>query len=141
MNDVSARDAVPRMLNPSNAGEAQWAFIENLMGKQLPTFAPIGPAVTTIDEVPDVANLRLVTKLNGKVMQDATTADLAIDMPTVIAQMSRYYLFRPGDVLSLGTPAGVGFARDPQVFLRPGDVVSVEVSPLGILSNEVSASA
>jgi 2-keto-4-pentenoate hydratase/2-oxohepta-3-ene-1,7-dioic acid hydratase in catechol pathway len=141
LNDVSARDAVPRFLNPSNVHEAQWGFIENLMGKQLPTFAPIGPAVTTIDEVPDPADLHLVTKVNGKVMQDATTADLAVDMATVISQMSRYYVFRPGDVLSTGTPAGVGFAQDPPVFLHPGDIVSIEVSSLGILCNEVSASA
>jgi 2-keto-4-pentenoate hydratase/2-oxohepta-3-ene-1,7-dioic acid hydratase in catechol pathway len=140
LNDVSARDAIAGFLNPPNAREAQWGLIEMTMGKQLPTFAPIGPAVVTMDEVPDPADMHLVTRVNGEVMQDANTADLAIDMPNVIAQMSRYYTFRPGDVLSTGTPAGVGIAHEPPVFLRPGDVVSIEVSSLGTLSNEVRAS-
>jgi 2-keto-4-pentenoate hydratase/2-oxohepta-3-ene-1,7-dioic acid hydratase in catechol pathway len=139
LNDVSARDGVRGFLYPSDIRAGQWGLIENTMYKQLPTFAPIGPGVTTTDDVPDPASLHLVTKVNGKVMQDATTADLVVDIPTVISQMSRYYAFRPGDVMSTGTPAGVGFAQDPPVFLHPGDTVSIEVSSLGILSNEVRA--
>jgi 2-keto-4-pentenoate hydratase/2-oxohepta-3-ene-1,7-dioic acid hydratase in catechol pathway len=137
LNDVSARDAVPRFLNPADVREAQWSTIDNIMGKQLPTFAPIGPGVTTIDEIADPADLRLTTKVNGKVMQDATTADLVVDIPNAISQLSSYYVFRPGDVLSTGTPAGIGFARTPPVFLAAGDVVTVEVSSVGVLSNPV----
>jgi 2-keto-4-pentenoate hydratase/2-oxohepta-3-ene-1,7-dioic acid hydratase in catechol pathway len=137
LNDVSARDAVPRFLNPADVREAQWSTIDNIMGKQLPTFAPIGPGVTTIDEIADPGDLRLTTKVNGKVMQDASTADLVVDIPNTISQLSSYYIFRPGDVLSTGTPAGIGFARTPAVFLAAGDVVTVEVSSVGVLSNRV----
>jgi 2-keto-4-pentenoate hydratase/2-oxohepta-3-ene-1,7-dioic acid hydratase in catechol pathway len=137
LNDVSARDAVSRFLNPTDARQAQWDLIEMTMGKQLPTFAPIGPGVTTVDEIADPTDLRLTTKVNGKIMQDATTADLVVDIANAIAQLSRYYVFRPGDVLSTGTPAGVGFAQSPPVFLTAGDVVTVEVDSVGVLRNEV----
>jgi 2-keto-4-pentenoate hydratase/2-oxohepta-3-ene-1,7-dioic acid hydratase in catechol pathway len=110
------------------------------MGKQLPTFAPMGPAVVTADEVPDPAMLRLTTKLNGEVMQDAKVADLKVSIPELIEHISRYYSFKPGDVLSTGTPGGTGAGQSPPRWLRQGDNVSIEVQPVGTLSNDVRES-
>ncbi len=138
LNDVSARDHMPAMLQASGR-DAQWALIEMLMGKQFPTFAPVGPAVVTIDEIANPAAIRLTTTLNGKTMQDATTSDLIVDIPHLIAAMSRYYVFRPGDLLSTGSPAGVGASQDPPAFLKPGDVVAVSAEGVGVLSNHVRA--
>jgi 2-keto-4-pentenoate hydratase/2-oxohepta-3-ene-1,7-dioic acid hydratase in catechol pathway len=128
------------MLAATTPPAAQDAMLTMMMQKHLPTFAPLGPAIVTADEIPDPANLRMITRVNGEVMQDAVTADLVLDIPHLIAEMSQYYLFRPGDILSTGTPAGVGFSRNPQVFLHPGDTVSVEVTGLGTLENKVRAS-
>lgn len=140
LNDVSARDHMPLMLQASGR-DAQWALIEMLMGKQFPTFAPVGPAVVTIDEITDPAAIHLTTTVNGKTMQDATTADLIVDIPHLIAAMSRYYVFRPGDLLSTGSPAGVGASQDPPAFLKPGDVVAINAEGVGELSNTVRAAS
>ena len=104
------------------------------MGKQLPGFSPLGPALVTADEV-DAGRLELTTRLNGKVMQNAVTADLIFSVAESLSFFSRWYEFLPGDILSTGTPAGVGFGRNPQVFIKDGDVVEVEVSGLGKISN------
>lgn len=141
LNDISARDSVPAMLAAVTPAEGQAAMLEMMMGKHLPTFAPIGPAIVTSDEIVDPGKLRLVTQVNGVTMQDATTADLVLDVPNLIAQMSGFYLFRPGDILSTGTPAGVGFGRKPPAFLKPGDTVTVEVTGLGKLENSVRAAS
>jgi 2-keto-4-pentenoate hydratase/2-oxohepta-3-ene-1,7-dioic acid hydratase in catechol pathway len=128
------------MLFATTPAEATGAMMDMMMGKHLPTFAPVGPAVVTPDEIADVADMRLVTRVNGEVMQDANTADLVLGFAELIAQMSKNYLFRPGDILSTGTPSGVGFSRKPPVFLKPGDVVTIEVTGVGTLENHVSAS-
>jgi 2-keto-4-pentenoate hydratase/2-oxohepta-3-ene-1,7-dioic acid hydratase in catechol pathway len=137
LNDVSARHGIEAIRNAKTHEEDRWAFLDVLMGKQLPTFAPIGPAVVTADEVPDPTTLRLTTTLNGEVMQDAKVADLKVSIPELIEHISRYYSFKPGDVLSTGTPGGTGAGQSPPRWLRPGDNVSVEVQPVGILSNDV----
>jgi len=137
LNDVSARDALPGVAAAETPEQGRWAWTEMLLGKQFPSFAPLGPAVVTADEIDDPADLRLTTTVNGAVMQEATTGDLAVDVPTLVAQLSRYFAFQPGDVLSTGTPAGVGVARTPPVFLRPGDTVTVEVKGVGALINPV----
>jgi 2-keto-4-pentenoate hydratase/2-oxohepta-3-ene-1,7-dioic acid hydratase in catechol pathway len=108
-----------------------------LIGKQFPTFSPLGPAVVTADEIDDPANLQLTTTVNGTVMQDANTSDLAVGIPELIAGLSRYFTFEPGDVMSTGTPAGVGAGRKPPVYLRAGDTVSVTVEGVGSLVNTV----
>ncbi|WP_160112788.1 fumarylacetoacetate hydrolase family protein [Mycobacterium sp. 3519A] len=140
LNDVSARDKLAATLNNDGDGP-QWAIVEMLMGKQFPTFAPLGPEVVTADEIADPARIHLKTTVNGTVMQDSSTADLIVDIPGLIAAMSQYYLFRPGDLLSTGSPAGVGAGQDPPVFLRPGDVVSVSADCIGALTNTVRAAA
>lgn len=134
-NDVSARDWVPEIAKAKTTPEARAAWDLNHMGKQLPAFAPLGPALVTADEVGDPAALELTTRLNGAVMQRAITKDLIFSVAESLSFFSRWYTFRPGDILSTGTPAGVGAGRNPQVFLRDGDVVEVEVSRLGVLSN------
>jgi 2-keto-4-pentenoate hydratase/2-oxohepta-3-ene-1,7-dioic acid hydratase in catechol pathway len=108
------------------------------MGKQLPGFSPLGPALVTADEV-DPVRLELTTRLNGEVMQNAVTSDLIFTVAESLAFFSRWYEFTPGDILSTGTPAGVGFGRNPQVFIKPGDIVEVEVSGLGKISNRFVA--
>jgi acylpyruvate hydrolase len=138
INDVSARDWVPGFLGAKGSPmEVSRAAGLNILGKQFPTFCPIGPALVTADEVPDPHDLQLTTRLNGKVMQSAHTGDLIFRLAETIAYFSRWYRFSPGDVITTGSPDGVGYARNPQVFMQHGDVVEVEVSRVGILRNPV----
>jgi len=141
VNDVSARDWVPGFLGAKGSPmEVSRAAGLNILGKQFPTFCPIGPALVTADEVPDPHDLQLTTRLNGKVMQSAHTGDLIFRLAETIAYFSRWYRFSPGDVITTGSPDGVGYARNPQVFMQHGDVVEVEVSRVGILRNPVMES-
>jgi len=138
VNDVSARDWVPGFLGAKGSPmEVSRAAGLNILGKQFPTFCPIGPALVTADEIPDPHDLQLTTRLNGKVMQSAHTGDLIFRLAETIAYFSRWYRFSPGDVITTGSPDGVGYARNPQVFMKHGDVVEVEVSRVGILRNPV----
>ncbi len=121
-NDVSARDAQLRL-------DKQWA-----RGKSCDTFCPLGPClVTGLD--PDA--LRVRSRLNGEVMQDGNTRDLIFSVPRLVSYISHNKTLRPGDVIMTGTPGGVGFARTPQVFLKEGDVVEIEVEGIGVLRNPV----
>jgi 2-keto-4-pentenoate hydratase/2-oxohepta-3-ene-1,7-dioic acid hydratase in catechol pathway len=126
LNDVSARDL--------QFADKQWQ-----RGKSCDTFAPIGPAVVTRDAIADPHRLRIQLRLNGQTMQDSSTEQLIFGIDTVIAFLSETVTLEPGDVIATGTPPGVGFARKPPVFLKPGDVVEVEVEGLGVLSNPVIA--
>ena len=100
---------------------------------------PFGPWLVTTDEIPDPSTLTLTTRLNGEVMQHATTDLLIFTIPVLINYISRFTRLEPGDVIVSGTPGGVGFKRDPQVFMKPGDVVEVEISRIGILKNPIEA--
>lgn len=124
-NDVSARDC--------QTNDGQWA-----RGKSFDSFCPIGPWIET--EL-DPSNLRIQGRLNGKTMQDAVTKLMIFDVPYLISYLSQGMTLLPGTVLLTGTPAGVGFALKPPVFLQPGDVFEVEISGLGTLSNPVIAEA
>lgn len=141
LNDISVRDGLSKITNAKTALAGAWAFLDFLQGKQFPTFAPIGPAVVTVDEVQDPSALRLITRVNDVVVQDGITADMEIAIPELISQISEYYCFRPGDVLSTGTPARVQSERDFPRFLSDGDQISVEVSNVGVLTNRVRSSA
>lgn len=123
-NDVSARDCQLRQ-------DGQWA-----RGKSFDTFAPLGPWIQT--EM-DPENAHLCTRLNGHVMQDSNTNDLIFSCRYLISFLSRAMTLRPGTVIMTGTPSGVGDARKPPVYLRPGDVVEVEVEGIGVLRNSVAA--
>ena len=131
-NDVSARD----WQREKRLGGGQFA-----RGKSFDGFCPLGPCLVTPDEVPDPNNLRLRTLLNGQVMQDHTTADMIFDVPALIASLSSTMTLRPGAVILTGTPQGVGFARTPPVWLRPGDTIVVEIERLGRLENPVGREA
>ncbi len=108
-------------------------------GKNFRHTGPFGPWLVTTDEIPDPSTLTLTTRLNGEVMQHATTDLLIFTVPVLINYISRFTRLEPGDVIVSGTPGGVGFKRDPQVFMKPGDVVEVEISKIGILKNPIEA--
>lgn len=125
-NDVSARDWQMKW------GGSQWC-----RGKTFATFCPLGPCLVTPDEIPNPNALRIKTTLNGQVMQDWGTDDMIFDVPTLIAFLSGSTTLLPGTVIFTGTPEGVGMAATPPRWLRPGDVVSVEIEGIGRLSNPV----
>lgn len=127
-HDVSARDW------QIGAPGGQW-----LMGKTADTFAPTGPFLVTADEVPDPNNLPIQLRLNGETMQDSTTSEFIFRVERLIEHISKMITLEPGDLIFTGTPPGVGMARKPPVFLKPGDMVEVEVAGLGILRNSLVA--
>jgi 2-keto-4-pentenoate hydratase/2-oxohepta-3-ene-1,7-dioic acid hydratase in catechol pathway len=100
-------------------------------GKGCDTFAPMGPFLVTPDEVGDVNNLRLWLSVNGQPMQDGNTANLIFDIPFIISYVSQFMTLLPGDVISTGTPAGVGSGFKPPIYLKPGDVVELGIDNLG----------
>ncbi|WP_033291809.1 fumarylacetoacetate hydrolase family protein [Amycolatopsis jejuensis] len=126
-NDVSLRD-----LQRAHGG--QW-----FKGKSVDGTLPLGPWITTLDELPDKTDLHIECVLNGTVMQSASTRSMAFPIERLIAELSRGMTVRAGDLLLTGTPSGVGNARDPQVFLRDGDVLTTRISGLGSLVNEIRA--
>ncbi len=138
-NDVSARDWVPGVAAAQGSMEGIHAWEVNILGKQYPTFTPMGPAIVTRDEIADPAALHLVTRLDGEVMQDTLT-ELVFPIPRLIAYFSQWYRFMPGDVVTTGSPSGVGFGRDPRVFMKPGQRVEITVDGIGTLSNPIVAS-
>jgi 2-keto-4-pentenoate hydratase/2-oxohepta-3-ene-1,7-dioic acid hydratase in catechol pathway len=107
-------------------------------GKNFPGTGGFGPALVTPDEVGDPQALRLTTRLNGEVMQDATTDQMIFSVRELIAYISSFTLLLPGDVICTGTPGGVGFMREPPVFMKAGDTVEVEISRVGVLRNAVT---
>jgi 2,4-diketo-3-deoxy-L-fuconate hydrolase len=100
-------------------------------GKSADGFAPLGPYLVTRDELPGFASARLWLDVNGERAQDGNTADMIFDVPTVVSYLSRYMTLLPGDVVSTGTPAGVGLGRKPPRFLRAGDLVTYGIEGLG----------
>lgn len=138
-NDVSARNWIGEVMSAEGTFPAAQAWERNIMGKTFPTFTPCGPVMVTADEIADPHDLDLSLTLNGETMQATRTDDLIFGLPEIIAYFSQWYRFRPGDIVTTGTPSGVGFGRDPKVFLQPGDIVEVTVSAIGTLSNPVVA--
>jgi 2-keto-4-pentenoate hydratase/2-oxohepta-3-ene-1,7-dioic acid hydratase in catechol pathway len=128
-HDVSARD-----WQKGRPG-GQW-----LLGKTFDTFAPLGPCLATTAELSDVSNVRVRMELNGEIVQDSTTAQLIFDIPTVVAHLSKFVTLKPGDLIFTGTPPGVGDAKDPPVYLKPGDRCSVLVDGIGTLTNRCESS-
>ena len=126
VNDVSARDFQMQT--------SQWTI-----GKTFDTFAPMGPLLVTADEIDDPHSLAISLTLNGEVMQNSNTSNLVFGVPKLIAFLSSVMTLSPGDIISTGTPAGVGFAKKPPRWLRPGDEVAIEIAGLGRLVNPVIA--
>lgn len=127
-HDVSARDW------QLNKPGKQW-----LAGKTFDTFAPVGPVLVTADEVADPHELGIRLRLNGQLMQDSSTRELIFRIDEIISYLSKIVTLAPGDLIFTGTPPGVGMARDPQVWLKPGDVAEVEIDGLGTLRNPCRA--
>jgi len=126
------------IVNDVTARTLQHAHRQWFLGKSIDTFCPMGPAIATADEVPDVTKLRLVTRVNGEVRQDAMVSDLIFDVPTLIETISRTMTLEPGDLIATGTCAGVGVGFKPPKFLNKGDRVAITIEPIGTLENPVA---
>ncbi len=124
MNDVTER-----VVQKENG---QW-----MRGKGFDSFAPLGPFLVTPDEIPDLDGLRVGQTCNGKALQDGCTSDMMFSVPYLIEYISKVMTLYPGDIISTGTPAGIGSARQPQVLMHPGDVVEVAVERVGVQHSEV----
>jgi 2-keto-4-pentenoate hydratase/2-oxohepta-3-ene-1,7-dioic acid hydratase in catechol pathway len=124
-NDISARDA-------------QFSDGQFSRAKSFDTFCPLGPVVVTADEIGDPQALGIRTRVNGHTVQDSTTAEMIFSVAELIAYLSRFMTLEPGDVIATGTPAGVGMARTPPLYLGDGDVVEAEIDRLGVLRNPVA---
>ncbi len=127
-NDVSARRW------QKEAGGGQW-----VRSKSFDTFCPLGPTLVTADEIPDPQNLRITCQVAGETMQDGSTHDMLFSVATLIEYLSTDTTLLPGTIIMTGTPAGVGFARTPPRWLRPGDTVRITIDPIGTLENPVTA--
>jgi acylpyruvate hydrolase len=127
VNDVSARDL--------QFGDKQWT-----RGKSIDTFAPMGPCMTTCSELGGAGELAIELRLNGERLQKSNTRNLIFDVPALVSHISQTMTLEPGDVISTGTPSGVGFVRNPPIFLKPGDTVEIEIEGIGVLRNPVAGS-
>lgn len=126
VHDVSARDY--------QLATSQWTI-----GKTFDTFGPMGPTLVSKDEIEDPHNLRISLDLNGKTLQDSNTSQFVFDIPYLVNYLSTVMTLEPGDVISTGTPPGVGFARKPPIFMKPGDEAVVKIEGLGELRNRCVA--
>jgi 2-keto-4-pentenoate hydratase/2-oxohepta-3-ene-1,7-dioic acid hydratase in catechol pathway len=126
LNDVSARDL-------------QFADKQFTRGKSPDTFCPVGPELVPAADVPDPDALKIKAILNGEVMQDSTTANMVFGVAELLAFITQAITLEPGDLIATGTPAGVGAFRDPQVWMQPGDEITIEIEGLGALTNPVRA--
>ena len=124
VNDVTSR----RM----QRSHQQW-----FLGKNIDGFCPMGPAIATVEDIPDVTRLRVQTWVNGELRQQGCVADLIFAIPTLIETLSRTMTLEPGDIVATGTPAGVGMGFQPPRFLGKGDVVRITIEPIGTLENPV----
>jgi len=125
VNDISARDV--------QFSDGQW-----VRGKSFDTFCPVGPYLVTPDEVGDPHQLAIRCRLNGQLVQDSNTSELIFKIPELIAFITKTSTLLPGDIISTGTPHGTGAFREPPIYLKPGDVVEVELDKLGILRNPIT---
>ncbi|MHA2497367.1 MAG: fumarylacetoacetate hydrolase family protein, partial [Candidatus Hodarchaeales archaeon] len=124
-NDITARDI--------QREDGQWT-----RGKSIDTFLPLGPFLVTTDEIIDPQNLTMQLQLNSEVMQEGSTADMIFPIPEILSFISEGITLLPGDIILTGTPPGVGFARDPPIFLKSGDRLELEIEGLGRLCNPVA---
>ncbi|MEJ7617415.1 MAG: fumarylacetoacetate hydrolase family protein [Pyrinomonadaceae bacterium] len=124
LHDVSARDV-------------QFKDNQITLGKNFDSFCPLGPCLVTTDEMTNPGNVRLRTLLNGQVVQDGSTSDWVFSLPALLSFLSHRMTLEPGDIVSTGTPAGVGVFKKPQIFLKEGDIVRLEVEGIGALENTV----
>ncbi len=124
LNDVSARDI-------------QYRTSQFFMGKSVDGYCPMGPWIVTADEIPDPQNLTLRCRVNGKLKQEGNSREMLYPVAGMIEELSRFLTLEPGDILATGTPAGVGHARKPPEFLRPGDLLESEIAGIGVMRNPI----
>ena len=127
-NDVSARDLQMQT--------SQWTA-----GKAIDTFAPMGPGIVLAADIPDPQALTLTTRVNGEVVQHESTSQMIFSVAATIAFLSSFMTLEPGDLIATGTPSGIGARRQPPLFLHPGDIVEVEIEPIGMIRNQMVAEA
>ncbi len=140
--DISQKDAYKHVYGYTIVNDATARTLQNrhkqwFLGKSLDGYCPMGPCIVTSDEIEDVTQLRLLTKVNGELRQDAYVSQLIFDIPTLIETISKVMTLEPGDLIATGTCAGVGIGFDPPRFLKPGDVVDITIEPIGTLVNTV----
>lgn len=134
-NDISDRNF---QINPGGRKERRMdSFFDWLHGKWHDTFLPMGPCVRVADTVPDPQQFPLKLKVNGKVMQDANTSMMIFPVAAIVSTLSSFMTLEPGDIISTGTPGGIGKTRKPPIFLKPGDVIEAEIAGIGMLRNPV----
>jgi len=119
--------------------DLQFGLQHETIGKGIDTYCPLGPEIVLRDELPDPGGLRVESRVNGELRQSSSTADMIFSVPVLLEFLTSFVTLHPGDVVSTGTPAGVGLFRRPPVFLQPGDAVEVSVEGIGTLRNEVVA--
>jgi 2-keto-4-pentenoate hydratase/2-oxohepta-3-ene-1,7-dioic acid hydratase in catechol pathway len=125
------------IINDLSARDLQFRHKQFFLGKSLDGTCPMGPWIATADEIPDPQNLALRSRVNGMPKQDSSTRYMIFDIPAIIETLSLGMTLEPGDVISTGTPSGVGFARTPPEFLKPGDTVECEIEGIGVLRNTI----
>jgi 2-keto-4-pentenoate hydratase/2-oxohepta-3-ene-1,7-dioic acid hydratase in catechol pathway len=140
--DVSEHDALRyvtgyTLMNDVSARDLQMQTSQYMAGKALDTFAPMGPGIVLAADVPDPQALTLITRVNGQVLQHASTATMIFSVAKIVAFLTSIMTLEAGDIIATGTPAGVGFKRTPPLFLRDGDTVEVEIEGIGQLRNPV----
>jgi len=141
---ISKADAIDHVygytvINDVTARAVQQQHVQFFLGKSGATFGPMGPAIVTADEIDDITEVTLRTRINGDLRQESKISLLIFDIPTIIAVISRTVRLEPGDVIATGTPAGVGIGFDPPKFLQVGDVVEIDIEGIGTLTNPVVA--
>src|SRR3954469_13471681 len=126
------------LLNDLSARDLQFATPQWMPGKVFDGSAPCGPAIVTLEEAGAPDSISFSLELNGERMQEASTSDLVLSVPELVAKLSRWMTLEPGDIVSTGTPSGVGSVRDPQVWLKPGDEIGISSPPLGELRTQIA---
>jgi 2-keto-4-pentenoate hydratase/2-oxohepta-3-ene-1,7-dioic acid hydratase in catechol pathway len=144
VRDVSAENALEAVagyvcVNDVSARDLQFADGQWTRGKSPDTFCPVGPALVSRDDIPDPQALPIRAILNGETVQESTTANMIFGVADVIAYITRTITLEPGDLIATGTPAGVGAFRDPPLFMRAGDEITIEIEGIGSLTNPVVA--
>jgi 2-keto-4-pentenoate hydratase/2-oxohepta-3-ene-1,7-dioic acid hydratase in catechol pathway len=127
------------VVNDVTARRLQYETTQWTLGKAIDKFAPMGPALVTLDEIPDVQALQVTTRVNGEVRQSANTATMMWPVARLIEILTETIELLPGDIIATGTPAGIGAKRNPPMYLGPGDVVEVEIDSLGLVRNTIGA--
>jgi 2,4-diketo-3-deoxy-L-fuconate hydrolase len=141
-NELNANDSIAGYCLHNDLSEREFQLERNgqwVKGKSCDTFAPLGPFMATPDEIPNVNNLRLWLTVNGRKMQDGNTANLIFRIPFLISYISQFMTLLPGDIISTGTPSGVGLGMNPQVYLKNGDVMELGIDGLGSAKQKVRA--